>query len=322
MDGLSEVLKSFKLDGALFFTGDFTAPWSIQCSDSRDLAPYVSRDGGDVIAFHLLIEGRARVRLANGTAHGLGAGDIVVCPHGDAHVFSNGYPERPVEAIKVFAAGLARTTKLIRFGGGGETTRFVCGFIGCEPRLSGVLLAGLPPIMVIRQVNNAATAWLSDSIKHLVNSDQTSDPSSEMIRTRLAEVLFLDAVRRYAQELPQEATGWLAGTRDPFVGRALALIHRTPHVSWTLESLGDQVGISRSRLVERFQTYLGRSPMAYLTSWRLTLASELLSTGGLQVAEVAQQVGYSSDAGFSRAFKRQYGLPPAQYRKESEVALS
>ncbi len=312
MDVLAEFLKTIKLDGALFFTGEFSAPWSIRCVDSKELAPFVSSRKGHVITFHLLTEGKAFVRLTDGPKYELTVGDIVVLPHGDQHYFSAGFPERPVEAMKVFAGSLARSTNVVRFGGGGEVTRFVCGFVCCAPRLSEILLAVLPRILLVRKVGGPE--WLGESLQHLVRTGGSGDDSSEMIRTKLAEALFLETIRRFVSGLPLESTGWLAGTRDPYVGRALALIHKNPQAPWTLESLGSGVGLSRSRLVERFQRYLGTSPMAYLGSWRLNLAADLLHSGMVNIAEVASRVGYGSDAGFSRAFKREFGLPPAQFR--------
>ncbi len=320
MDVLSEVLRVVRLEGAVFFNGEFTAPWCLSSKLSPDVAHCLAPGAGHLILFHFLTEGRAFARLPDGTREELSAGDIVVLPHGDAHFLGNGSPEKPVDSFQTFAKNLTQGLKVAHFGGGGETTKFVCGYLACEPRLSEVFLAGLPSIMKVRVANEPTDQWLEHAIRFSV-SGSGSNAGSNLVIAKLSEVLFVETLRRYINTLPPGETGWLAGARDPVVGQALTLLHREPAHPWTILSLAKRAGLSRSRLAERFSHFLGESPMAYLAQWRLKLGAEMLQTTEESVAEVAAAVGYGSEAAFNRAFKREFDCPPAQFRrKRSAVA--
>jgi transcriptional regulator GlxA family with amidase domain len=159
--------------------------------------------------------------------------------------------------------------------------------------------------------------WLEQSILHLVEEAGSDHAGSEVILAKLSEALFVDTLRRYVTGLPDQTTGWLAGARDPVVGKSLALLHRRAHHAWTIAELAAEVGVSRSALVARFTRYLSDPPMAYLTGWRLRLAAQALTSSPKGVADIAAAVGYESEAAFNRAFKRAFGAPPAQYRRQS-----
>ena len=246
----------------------------------------------------------------------LTAGDIVIFPHGDAHFLGNGLPEKPVDSLQTFAKNLSQGLKLARFGGGGEITRFVCGFMVCEPRLSEVFLSGLPKMLKVHVTKEPSGQWLENSIRFSVGEVNESNSGSGLVLTKLSEVLFVETLRRYIIALPHDQIGWLAGARDPVIGQALALLHTDPEQQWSLSSLARRAGLSRTRLAERFRHFLGESPMAYLARWRLRLGAELLQSTGDSVMEVAVAVGYGSEAAFNRAFKREFGCPPAQFRRK------
>jgi AraC-like DNA-binding protein len=319
MDVLSEVLKAVKLQGALFFNGEFSAPWSFSTARSTAIAPYLSPEAGHLIIYHFLTEGRAYARLPEGRREELTAGDIVVLPHGDAHVMGNGSPEKPVDSLQMFAKNLTQGLKLARFGGGGEITRFVCGFMACEPRLSEVFLAGLPKMLKVHVANEPSGQWLANSIRFSVSEVNGSNAGSGLVLAKLSEVLFVETLRRYISALPADGIGWLAGARDPIIGQALALLHKEPAYPWTLSNLARRAGLSRTRLAERFRHFLGESPMAYLAQWRLKLGAEVLQSTEDSVAEVAAAVGYGSEAAFNRAFKREFDCPPAQFRRRRKA---
>ena len=316
MDVLSEVLRVVRLEGALFFNGEFSAPWCLSATRSAAFAPYLSPEAGHLIIYHLLTEGRAYARLPNGRREELSAGDIVIFPHGDAHLLGNGSPEKPVDSLQAFSKNLTQGLKLARFGGGGETTKFVCGFLACEPRLSEVFLAGLPPILKVPVVKDPSGQWLEHAIRFSVSEGNGSGAGSGLVVAKLSEVLFVETLRRYINTLPPGETGWLAGARDPVIGQALALMHKEPAYPWTILNLARRVGLSRTRLAERFRHFLGESPMAYLAQWRLKLGAEILQSTEDSVAEVAAAVGYGSEAAFNRAFKREFDGPPAQFRRK------
>jgi AraC-like DNA-binding protein len=316
MDVLSDVLKVVRLDGALFFHGEFSAPWCFQSSESAAITACLSPHAGHLIIFHFLTEGRAYAKLDDGTRVELTAGDIVVFPHGDAHFIGNGPAVKPVDSFKTFGPNLTEGVKVARYGGGGELTRFVCGFLACEPRMSQVFLAGLPPILKVHVVNEPSGQWLENSIRFSVAQMSGSNDGTSVVLAKLSEVLFIETLRRYIGSLSADQTGWLAGARDPFIGQALALMHKKPAHPWTVEDLARRVGLSRTRFAERFNHFLGEPPMAYLARWRVKLGAELLQSTDDSVAEVAANVGYGSEAAFNRAFKRELDCPPAQFRRK------
>jgi AraC-like DNA-binding protein len=317
MDVLSEVLKVVKLQGALFYNGEFSSPWSFYSPPSRTVAAYVAPDARHVIVYHLLTEGRASARLADGERIMLEAGDIVIFPHGDAHFVENGPPAKSVDMGKELARILSQGLKRSTLGGGGETTKFVCGFMACEPRLSQVFLSGLPPVFKVSIRNDASGRWLENSIRFSVNEADAPRAGGEAVLAKLSEVLFVETLRTYIAHLPPEQTGWLAGARDSEVGKTLALMHRDPAHPWTIASLAREAGVSRSVLAERFRHYLREPPMAYLTRWRLQLGAQMLASTSYSVAQIASEVGYESEAAFNRAFKREFETPPARFRTQA-----
>jgi AraC-like DNA-binding protein len=250
----------------------------------------------------------------------LNAGDIVIFAHGDPHIMGNGSPVKPVdneqELHQIFSQGL----KVARHGGGGEITKFVCGYLACDPQLSRVFLGGLPPMLKVNIRNDASGQWLENSIRYSVGDADASRPGGEAVVAKLSEVLFVETLRRYIALLPPEQTGWLAGIRDPEVGKALALLHRKSADPWTIAALANEVGISRSVLAERFRRYLSETPIAYLTRWRLQLGAQMLKSTSSSVAQIAAEAGYESEPSFNRAFKREFGLPPARFRRRSKSA--
>jgi hypothetical protein len=246
MDVLSEVLRAVRLEGALFFNAEFSAPWCLSSTRSADIAHYLSPGAGHLIIYHFLIEGRAYAKLPDGRREKLTAGDIVVLPHGDAHFLGNGPPAKPVDSFRTFAKNLSQGLKLARFGGGGEITRFVCGFMACEPRLSEVFLAGLPKILRVHIANEPSGQWLENSIRFSVGEANGSNAGSGLVLAKLSEVLFVETLRRYINTLPPDQIGWLAGARDPIIGQALALLHKEPEHPWTLSNLARRHSTARS----------------------------------------------------------------------------
>jgi AraC-like DNA-binding protein len=314
MDALSEVLKIVKLRGALFFNGEFSAPWCLTSSQSSQVAPLLCPGAGHVIIYHYLADGRAYAQLPNSSRRDLKPGDVVIFPHGDAHILGNGASE-PVDALKTFAKNLNGGLKVARYGGGGEITKFVCGYMACDPNLSEVVLAGLPSMFIVNIASDSAGQWLANSIQFSVREAGRPGIGSDVVLAKLSEVLFIETLRRFMQDLPDEQKGWLAGARDPVIGEALALLHKNPSHPWTVANLAHQVGVSRTQFAERFRHFLGEPPIAYLARWRLKLAAEILMSSNANVNEIAAEIGYASEAAFNRVFRRAFGCPPAQFRR-------
>ena len=202
----------------------------------------------------------------------------------------------------------------LRYGGGGDTTRLICGFLASDSVLSNPLLAALPRLFRIGMRGTDA-AWLETSMRFAASEAALARAGGATVLGKLSELLFIEAVRRYTETLPANERGWLAGLRDRFVGRALSLMHARPAHPWTVDALGRQVGLSRSALAQRFTALLGQPPMQYLARWRLQLAARQLRGGDVPLAVVAEDVGYESEAAFNRAFKREFGVPPAAWRR-------
>lgn len=320
MDVLSQVLSAVRLDGALFFNAEFSAPWCIRSSSSAEHAPLLSPGAGRLIMYHFLTEGRAFAQLPGGVREELQAGDIVVFPQGEANLLGNGSPVIPVDSVRTFGKAVTPEFKVVRHGGGGEITRFVCGYLACDSQLGEIFLAALPPMFKVQVPDEPSGQWLGNSIRYSVEEVSRSDAGSRLVLAKLSELLFVETLRRYINTLPPDQTGWLAGVRDPVVGQALGLLHRSPEHPWTIADLARQVGLSRTRLAERFHHFLAEPPMTYLTRLRLRLGADRLISNDDGVAEVAAAVGYGSEAAFNRAFKREYDLPPAQFRRKHAVS--
>lgn len=325
MDAFSEILSGVKLNGAMFFSAEFSAPWGFSTTPtntpSNVVAAAFAPGAEHMVLYHLVIEGGALVELLDGQTMQLKAGDVVIFPHGDAHHMSSGKEAtRPFPNYGISAKIKARDLSTLHAGGGGETSRFVCGYMTCDPYLSRPILNGLPAVFTVNIRTDRAGHWLENSILHLVDEAASGRVGSEAMLAKLSEALFVDTLRRYVAGLPDQQMGWLAGARDPIVGKSLGLLHGRVAHPWTIADLAENVGVSRSALVERFTRYLSEPPMAYLTRWRLQLAARSLEKTSRGVAEIAADVGYESEAAFNRAFKREFGQPPGRYRSQHKTS--
>jgi len=321
MDAFSEVLNGVRLTGALFFSAQFSAPWRLSTPHCRTLAAALAPAAPHLLIYHFIVEGSARARLDGSPDVDLSAGDIVVFPHGDSHELAGGSGASTIENAAVLLKISTRDISPMQAGGGGAVTRFVCGYLTVDPLLCGPILESLPPILKVNVRSDRSGQWLEQSILHLVEEAASDRPGSEAMLAKLSEALFVETLRRYVAGLPDQTTGWLAGARDPVVGKSLALLHRRAHHPWTIAALAAEVGVSRSALVSRFSRYLSDAPMAYLTGWRLRLAAQALTSSPKGVADIAAAVGYESEAAFNRAFKRAFGTPPARYRRQTRESL-
>jgi AraC-like DNA-binding protein len=314
MDALSEALTSMRMTGAIFFSLECYAPWGFSVPHLSKVAHTLAPGTERLVSYHLVTDGKAIVQFGDGEPIEVNAGEVLIIPHGDAHTVSNGAPAEMIDAtIKDYLAGSLTS---MRYGGDGELTRFICGYFGCERHADRMFLAGLPTMIKIDIRRDEAGAWIDNSIRHLVSHSNANRPGHSILLAKASEALFVEALRRYMEELPPERDGWLAAARDPIVGAALVLIHRSPHQDWTLQTLADAAGTSRSVLSDRFDRFLGEPPLTYLTRWRLQLASRLLETTRKPIQQIANEIGYESEAAFNRAFKREFGAPPARHRKQ------
>ena len=323
-DILSGVLRSVRLRGAVYYYVNGTRNWVAEAPASRDIAAAVMPDFEHVMEYHLLLRGACWAAVAGEAPALIETGDIVLFPQGDAHVLSSAPGMRtPARVSSYFERNPGQRPFTLHLGAaegpmdtapaGPSDTTLVCGFLGCDLRPFNPLIATLPRFMHLRA--RPGGDWISQSMLQAVADSKDRRPGAEAMLERMSEMMFIDAVRRYVETLPEDSRGWLAGLRDRFVGRALSLMHADPAIAWTVDELGRRVGLSRSALHERFAEIIGQSPMQYLANWRMQLGAALLRNTTTPVSRVAEEVGYDSAAAFARAFKRLVGKPPAAWRR-------
>jgi AraC-like DNA-binding protein len=320
MDALSQTLRVVRLVGAIFLHGRFTAPWCYQSPPADAAAPYLEPTAERVVIFHLITEGECWVELGEQAPMRLSAGDAVLFPQGDAHRMGSQPGLAPATGARLHEV-LARRPRVLAYGGGGATTKLVCGYLACDARLARMLLAGLPPVLKVAVRGSNAGIWLEASLRYALAEARSPRPGGQGVLAKLAEVLFIEVLRIHMNEQAEGRTGWLAGVSDHIVGAALRALHAEPAKSWTLEDLARTAGTSRSVLAERFAQLVGQTPMQYLAQWRMLLASNLLARSNAPMARIAEEVGYQTDTAFSRAFRREYGMPPAAWRKRQAGVL-
>jgi AraC-like DNA-binding protein len=294
---------------------DLTAPWCLAGRlSAEECRPYVATPR-HVIATHFVAAGRMALRVEGGEDIEVRAGELVLMPHNDVHRFGSQLDIELTSASKLLpepGAGMPR----IRHGGGGEATQLLCGFLGSETAFDP-LFQSLPAVLKLDLRATASGAWIESSFRFAANEIAAGRMGSATVITKLSEVLFVEAVSQYVAMLPEEKRGWLAGLKDPQIGKALGLLHGRATEAWTAEGLASEVGMSRSAFAERFASLVGEPPMHYLTRWRMYLAAQALREGRVNVAKAAFEVGYDSEAAFSRAFKRQFGVAPGAWKRQS-----
>lgn len=325
-DTLSDLLRSVRLRGAVFYYVSFCDQWAAEGLAAEEIAEAVMPGCEHVMEYHMVAKGGGWAAVSGLPPVRLSAGDIIMFPHGDHHVISSApnLDPSPVSADWVYSRRNDSKPVPISFHHGvrepgalmpveDADTVLVCGFLGCDLRPFNPLVAALPRILHLPAAS--ASDWVARVIDQAVVESNNKRPGGEAVLERLSEMMFVDAARRYLDSLPEGATGWLAGLRDRYVGNALALMHERPAHDWNVDDLAREVGLSRSALHERFVQYLGQPPMQYLASWRIQLGARMLRESNRKVADIALEVGYDSEAAFSRAFKRIVKMPPAAWRK-------
>jgi AraC-like DNA-binding protein len=298
-----------------------------------EIIPAILPGAEHMIEFHGVVEGSCWAALVGESPFRLEAGDLVVFPQGDPHVMSSApglraprvdksffFSPRPPQLPYSLSMREAEITTARLDGGGRDRSTIVCGFLGLDATPFNPLLAALPRVLRVPGSTLGADSWVTTFLRVVVTESNRRRPGGEAVLERMSEMLFVEVLRRHVDALPPEQTGWLAGMRDPVVGRALSLLHDRPGELWTLDRLGEEAGISRSSLHERFVHFIGQPPMQYLTRWRMQVASGLLRDTSAKLVEVSLTVGYESEAAFSRAFKREVGVAPGAWRREKRGA--
>ena len=321
-DALSDVLRVVRLFGGVFLHADFTEPWCVASQVKPDDCGALLPDVEHVILYHYVVAGRMVLQIGDEPAVEIGAREAVILPRNDAHQMGSDLALNPVDSHEIIQPAADGGLAEICYGGGGARTRVVCGFLGCRSVAGNPLLSALPPVLRLDTRDGTAAEWIRVSFEFAAGEIASGRAGSDTVLAKLSELLFVEAVRRHVESLPAEQTGWLAGLKDPFVARALALIHGRLNEPWTVDHMAREVGLSRSALADRFTQLIGEPPMHYLARWRLQVAAQRLSTSHDSLAQIAFEVGYELEAAFNRAFKRLCGAPPATWRKQMEDGMA
>jgi AraC-like DNA-binding protein len=314
MDALSDVLRAVRLTGAIFFDVGAAEPWVAETPRGDSIVGRMFPGADHLISYHVITKGVCWANVQGEAPIPLGAGDVIVLPHGDPHALSSKAGARSAPDLQLYNRPAdAQLPFSISVGAAAaDSTRIVCGFLGCDARPFNPLLACLPRVIRVSERDGGA---IGAFVQFALAEAKEQRPGGQCVLSHLSELMFVDVVRRYLETLPPDRTGWLAGLREPSVGRALAALHADPARPWTIEALAREVGLSRTVLAGRFTEFVGLPPVQYLANWRMQLAATQLRTGSDNVAAVAERVGYESEAAFSRAFKKALGVPPGQWRR-------
>ena len=322
MDALSDILRVARLSGGVFFNAEFSAPWCVAAQMSPELCAPMLGSTGHLIPYHYVVDGEMSVAVPNEQPQHLGSGEVVLFPRNDVHLIGSDISLPPVSAAAVILSAENKIVQTVRHGGGGDAAHMVCGFLGCDSSLTNPIISTLPPSMILKVDETPAADWIRSTFQYAAYEVASGQTGSTAVLAKLSELLFVEAVRQYVRSIPEGQTGWLAGLRDPAVSRALTLMHANMVHAWSVDELGREVGISRSGLAERFTRVIGMAPMRYLVDWRLQVAAQKLRDSGDPLVRIAEQVGYESEAAFSRAFKKKFGAAPATWRRVGQGGAS
>jgi AraC-like DNA-binding protein len=318
MDALSDVLRVSHLTGGVFLHAEFFAPWCVAARLGPEHCAPVLGPASHLIVFHYVLEGEFFLRVdgESGERLTLEAGEVALLPRNNLHLMGTDLTLPPVRGSDIIRPRTGGGLFSVHHGGDGPRTRMVCGFLGSSSADANPVLSTLPSALKLK-VEGGAAEWMRSTFQYAADEVAAGRPGSATVLAKLSELLFVEAVRRYVETLPEGQTGWLAGLRDHYVARALALMHGDVARRWTVDDLGHEVGLSRSALADRFLRLIGVPPMHYLVNWRMQVASQMLRSTSASLAQVAETVGYDSEAAFSRAFKKVIGTAPATWRRSS-----
>ncbi|WP_235912084.1 AraC family transcriptional regulator [Mesorhizobium xinjiangense] len=312
------MLRAMRLTGGIFLDAEFTAPWCIAAQvGPEDCVPFTPVPQ-HIIAYHYIIAGHCLVKVGNQPPLSVDSGQLVILPRNDSHIIASALNLRPVDAEHLIQAGPDGGLAKIVHGGGGDLTQILCGFLGNDLPYNA-FIALLPSILKLDVADAASGDWIENNFRFAAGELSKSRANSPTMLAKLAELLFMEAVRRYLASQPPAVSAWSAGMRDPIVGRALGLLHGQIARRWTTEDLAGEIAISRSAFAERFTRVIGEPPMRYLARQRFEQATARLRDSTDPIARIAFDVGYESEAAFNRAFRREYGVPPASWRREHMV---
>ncbi|MCX7154868.1 MAG: AraC family transcriptional regulator [Rhodocyclales bacterium] len=316
-DLLSDLLGSMRLSGMVMFRADFREPWAVITPDSTQLARVLPFRTEHIIPFHVIAAGGCWLEMPGGEPVWLREGDAVLLPYGDGHRLGGRQTATAVHVGQLLPRLVASELQVVRHGGEGDAASIICGFLQCDELLFRPFLRHLPALLHVSPGDNPDDNWLAGTIRHTAREASAPMAGSRSMLPRLTELMFVEILRKHIQQLSADEVGWFAAFNDPVVGAALKFLHGAPLHDWSVAELARRVGASRTVLAERFKYFLDQPPMHYLAGWRLRLAAQELKTTDLPLKTIAEHSGYESEAAFGRAFKRQFGAAPGDWRRQA-----
>lgn len=318
MNAVFDVLRTLRFTGGIFLDCEFTAPWCVTASaiGPEEVGLLGMPFPSHVIAYHYVTHGCALLQVENGQPVPIEGGKVFVFPANDRHRLGSDLSVKAVNAKDLVLPPTSGKLARIEHGGGGERTHIMCGFLGTDTP-NDPLIQILPSLLKIDVVDAGSAGWIESSLRFAAQEMAAGHTGSLTLLAQLAQCLFMEAVRRHIDSVPSPERGWLAGFGDPVVGRALSLLHARQDDPWTVERLAAEIGLSRSAFADRFARIMGEPPMRYFAKQRLRLAAQRLRTSHEPLAQIGFESGYESEAAFNRAFKREFGVPPAAWRARS-----
>jgi AraC-like DNA-binding protein len=303
-DPLGEALHFLRMSGTFYARSELTAPWGMAIPAFENC-----------MVFHVVTEGQCWVEPPDADAHLLQAGDLALLPHGQGHLLVSDPGATVADLFALPRVEVSDRYERLRHGGGGAATNLICAVVRFDHPAARQLLAVLPSVIRAGDWASPQLEWLQSTLHLMAAEARELRPGGETVVTRLADILVIQTIRAWIDKDPAAQTGWLGALRDPQIGRSLALIHREPTRAWTVASLAGEAAMSRSAFAARFSELVGEPAMQYVTRWRMHLALDHLTQGEAPLADVADRLGYQSEAAFSRAFKRVIGISPGAARQ-------
>lgn len=304
-DPLGETLHQLRLNGSLYCRSELTAPWGLEI-------PAITGK----MMFHVITSGNCFLQLGNEEPLSLPQDSLALVPHGLGHRLLSDVSAKSEQLFDIPVEIISKRYEIMRHGGKGALTELTCGVVSFDHVAGQRLIAQLPKVLLIDNWDLSNNSWLQSTLEYIAREARTLKPGGETIITHLADILVIQAIRAWLERAPEAQQGWLAALRDRQIGVALAAIHREPERDWTVDSLARTVGMSRSGFSARFSQLVGDSAKSYLTQWRMQVARTKLIHDRVSIAVLAEQLGYNSEAAFSRAFKRVTGVSPNNARRE------
>jgi len=303
-DTLSLLLADIHMVGGSYVFSEWAAPWSFKMH-----TPHFA-------CFYIVLSGNAWLKiLPHGEILQLKVGELIIFPQGIEHIVFCGKEPNNATFLKDFMYETSQEhTRFFKFDGRGKVTQLLCGYFQFDMSLAQPLISALPMFLHLPSDDGNMHEWLKIGIHFIVEEAKRERPAHQAILNRIFDLLFIECMREYIENLPVDNNNWLRALRDPYLSRTLTAIHRQPANLWTLELLAKESGLSRSALASRFSLILGQGVMEYLTAYRMRLVAWWLHSSSLTLAHIAEKVGYSSEAALSQAFKRKMGCSPRHYR--------